>query len=159
MKKKTAVKSIQSSLGGLIRFFLLLPALFNLIGNYIGLTQQYTFYSFGFNSVTLLSRYLENNIVDLTWRTIALVLVTFLASFMIFLLLHQTRKGKRGIFVFLFILYAADSALVYTNGYLENMTAQSITTFIHYFILLALAILALFAAFIRPLRKGYYDHA
>ncbi len=159
MKKKPAVKTIQKSLGGIIRFFLLLPALLNLIGNYVGLTHQYTFYSFGFNAVTLLSRYIENNIVDITWRTIALVLVTFITSFIVFVLLRQTRKGKHGIFIFLFVLYALDSALVYTNGYLENASAMSITTFIHYFTLLTVGVLGLFYAFISPIKRGYYDHA
>ncbi len=159
MKNKTAVKTIQRSLGGLIRFFLLVPALLNLIGNYIGLTQQYTFYSFGYNSVSLLSRLIENNIVDLTWRTIALVLITFLASFIIFIFLRQTRKGNGWIFVLLFLLYSADALLVYSNSYLENGLALSITTFIHYFVLLVVATLALFYAYLSPIKRGYYDHA
>lgn len=159
MKNIKPVKTIEQTLGSLIRFFLLIPPVFNLIGNYIGLTQQYTFYSFGFNGVSLLSRFIENNVIDITWRTIALVFVTFISSFLFFMLLRQSRKGKKGIFVFLFILYAADASLIFTNIYLENLTALSITTAIHGFVLLALLVLGFFYVLRSPIKRGYYDHA
>lgn len=158
MKRKTP-RNVNRSLTRTLTFFLLIPLLFNLIGNFIGISGHYTFYFYGYNSIAIISRLIENAIFTIGWRVFTLGIISMVASSLMFFLYLKAKKGRVYAFIIGLVIYVADFALIFSPYYFEGTFGVNVSNFIHLTMLLFFTVVFMLKIFIAPGRRGSYDYA
>ncbi len=142
----------------LINFFLLLIIFSNLIGNFFGISSDYTYYHWGLNSIAIFSRYIENSVLEIGMRIFLLGLTTMVSSALLFLLYHFARKGKIVPLVLAIIIYIIDYSLVFSPWYRESTFSYIWSSFIHLIMIALFMAAGLFLLLLNPGgNKEYYD--
>ncbi len=159
MKKEKSPKNVNRNLRRALTFFLFIPLLSNLIGNFIGISSHYTFYYYGYNSVAIISRLLEDTITNVGWRIFTLGMLTMITSALMYLLYAKAKKGKLYAFIIGFVLYAVDFSLVFSIHYYEGATGIIVSNFIHLMILLYFVVVGLLFLLKNPRWRTRYDYA
>ncbi|OQC49746.1 MAG: hypothetical protein BWX57_00767 [Tenericutes bacterium ADurb.Bin024] len=157
MKEKSPINA-KKFVFKLINFFLLIIIFTNLIGNFFGISSDYTYYHWGLNSIAILSRYIENSVLDIGMRIFLLGLTSMLSSALLFLLYHFARRGKTFPLVLSIIIYIIDYALVFSPWYRESSFSYLWSSFIHLVLIALILASALLFLLINPGGdKDYYD--
>lgn len=134
----------------LITFFLLVVIFFNLIGNFVGISNDYTYYFWGLNAVAIFSRFIENSVLNIGLRIFLLGLITMVSSSILFILYHYGRKGKKAPLAIAVIIYFIDYLLVFTPIYRESEFSFVWSSFIHLTILALVVATGLLYLLINP---------
>lgn len=159
MKRKQNKKDVKQFTYRTLTFFLFVPVFLNLIGNLLAMSGQYTFYFLGYNFVAIASRFIENTIYNISWRVLLLGLLTLFSSAFMYFLYYHAHRGNKALLIVSVILYILDHLLVYTDLYMEGSSGVVISSFIHYFMMIFIATLALAYFLVKPLKRGKYDYA
>lgn len=141
-----------------LTLFLFFPLLFNIVGNFIGLSSQYTFYHYGYNLIAIVSRIVENAITAMGWRIFLLGLITMLSSVLMYFLYYFARKGRVLPLILGAVIYLVDALAVFSPYYLESPNGLFITNFIHLVMFSVLFVGILLYLLISPERRKSYDH-
>lgn len=142
----------------LLALFLFITLVLMLIGNFIGISSQYTFYHFGYNGIAIASRFIENTIFNIGWRVFLLGMTTMLAAAIMYFFYYQTKKGRIWALVVAYALYFADFFLAQSIYYTESVNGLKISAFMHLLVFSFVLFTLLLAFFRKPIRAGYYDH-
>jgi hypothetical protein len=159
MKKRNQAKNVKLFTYRMLTFFLFALALLNLGANLFAISQQYTFYYLGFNSVAIASRFIENTIYNIGFRVLLLGMTSLVASMIMYLLYFYAAKGRIVYIIIALLLYSADYSLTYLPNYLEGTHGIIISNFIQLSALTVMLFLIILNLFVHPKRRGLYDYA
>ncbi len=159
MKKVKKEKNVKQAITRVLTFFLFLPLIFNLVGNFLGISGHYTYYYYGYNSVAILSRIIEDSIFTIGWRIFVLGIVSLVASLIMYFLYTKAKRGRVYAFVIAIILYGLDFALIFSGHYYEGPLGEVVSNFIHLMTFLFVIVLGLLRFLINPVGRGRYDYA
>lgn len=159
MKRPKKHKNVKNSIFRALTFFLLVPLLLNLIGNFAGISGQYTYYHYGYNTVAIASRFIENTIFNIGWRVFLLGLTTLIGSGFMYFLYHYAKKGRFTPLILGFLIYFADYVFLFSPHYYETKAGYMIANFMHLTFLAFFGVGLLLYFLINPVRRGFYDYA